>query len=323
MAICLRGRGTGKVRTSMKRVLLLLLLALDVPLGASGCVGSGPGSGDARPRPTVVTSTTVLADLIRNVVGDRAEVVSLVPAGSNPQGYEPAPTDVVTLSRATVVFVNGLHYESFMTKLLENAGPSLRVVTLSAGLRTLDSDIDHGDHRHLFPNPYLYLDVRHATSYVENIRDTMVAVDEKNADTYRASAQTYLTQLEELDRWILAEIGRIPESRRRLMKDHGSFPYYADRYGLLALAASYEGTQEVAPSASQYVTLIEEVRRYEIRVLFGEEGYNPKLLEQLARDTGTRFIPGLRAATLGTTDEANSYIAMMRANTCLIVESLQ
>jgi len=298
-------------------VLLALLLAA---LGAAAC-GAAPGAGAGKP--LVVTSTSVLADLIRQVAGDTAEVVSLVPLGRNPQQYEPAPQDAITLSRAAVFFQNGLHYEDFAAKLIENAGAtSLKVVTLSDGYRTLTSTIDHGDHEHVFPNPYLYLDVRLAKRYVETVRDTLAGLDGRHADTYRTNAERYLAELDELDRWITGEVARIPEGQRRLMQDHASFPYYADRYGLLDLAASYEGTQEAQPSASQYATLIKQVEQYRIRVLFGEEGYSVKLLEQLARDTGARLVPGLHAATLGSTEETNSYVEIMRWNTRLIVDNL-
>lgn len=303
----------------MCRALPLVALLL-VLLG--GC--AAPGAGNTSGKPIVVTSTTVLADLIRNVVGDRAEVVSIVPAGRSPIGYEPSPNDAVTLSRASLVFTNGLYYERFMAKLLTDAGASgVRQIVLSADLRTLDSNIDHGDHQHRFPNPYLYLDTRNAMTYVERIRDAMIEHDGKNADAYRANATAYRAQLDDLDRWIAEQIGQVPEGRRRLMQDHASLTYYGDRYGLLAFAASYEGTSEAAPSASQYANLLGQVRQYQIATLLGEEGYSPRLLEQLARDTGARLVPGLRAATLGTTEESDSYLELMRANTRLIVESLR
>jgi ABC-type Zn uptake system ZnuABC Zn-binding protein ZnuA len=287
-----------------------------------GCGQTSPAAPSGRL--TVLTSTTVLADLIRNVTGEAADVVSLVPAGGNPFEYEPSPADAITVSTAGVVFVNGLQHEAFLGKLLENAGSSSRrVVTLSDGLETITSSIDHGDHGHLFPNSYLFLNVRNAMAYVGKIRDTLSEVDSRNAVTYRANAERYLAELGQLDSWIMGEIARIPESRRRLMKDHDAFPYYAARYGLANFAASYEGTAEVAPSPSQYATLIGQVEKFKIAALFGEVGFGSKLLQQLAQDTGARYVPGLHAATLGTTEETDSYVKMMRWNTRLIVENLQ
>jgi ABC-type Zn uptake system ZnuABC Zn-binding protein ZnuA len=300
--------------------LLCLLFSACSPAGGFGA--AGPARSGAE-RPTVSTSTTLLADLVRNVVGDHADVVSVVPVGRNPHDYEPSAADAVAISRASVFFANGLHYEAFLAKLLENATSSVSVVTLSEGLQTLNSDIDHGDHNHLFPNPYLYLDVRNAMAYVEKIRDAMAARDPRNADAYRANAGAYLAELEQLDAWIMGEVARVPEPKRRLMKDHDSFPYYAERYGFASWAASYEGTQEAAPSASQYATLIGQVHKFGITVVFGEEGFSSKLLHQLVQDTGIRYVSGLHAATVGTTDETDSYVDVMRWNTRLIVEQLQ
>ncbi len=309
----------------MRRLALLtLLVLLGSACAPTGGVGQGGPTGSASARLTVVTSTTVLADLIRNVVKDRADVVSLVPAGASPHDYEPSPAEAQVIGRAAVFFANGANFENRSSALVSSAGASsLRVITLSDGLKMLQTDIDHGDHNHLFTNPYVYLDARNAMVYVERIRDTMVQIDPRNADAYRADAATYLAELEQLDAWIAEQVATIPASNRRFMKDHASFPYYADRYGLIDYAASYEGTEEVQPSASQYATLIEQVRRFNVKVLFGEEGYSSKLMQQLAADTGARFVPGLHAGTLGSTDKTNSYVKMMRWNTRLIVENLR
>lgn len=299
--------------------------ALLVPLITLLLAGCGqPSASPVGGRLTVLTATTVLADLARQIAGDRADVVSVVPAGGNPYEYEPSPADAAIISKASVVFLNGLYHEAFLTKLLEQvAAPGRRIVVLSEGLETLNSSIDHGDHSHLFDNPYLYLNVRNAAAYVGTMRDALAEADGRNADVYRKNAGRYLADLEVLDTWIAREIERIPEAKRRLMKDHDSFPYYAARYGLANFAASYEGTAEVAPAPAQYATLIGQVQKFKIIVLFGEAGFSGKLLQQLAADTGARYVPGLHAHTLGTTQETDSYIAMMRWNTRLIVEALQ
>lgn len=294
----------------------------------SACGPAGSGAGSAAPskasgRPVIVTSTTVLADLIRQVAGDSAEVISLVPAGANPYEFEPSPRDAATLAKATVFFANGLQYEAFSRKLLEEASPKPRVVTLSDGQKVRQSTIDHDDHGHLFQNPYVYLDVRGASAYVERVRDTLVAIDPPNEAAYRSRAAAYLTELGDLDDWIAAEVARLPQPRRILLKDHDSFLYYAARYGFVSLAASYEGTKEATPSAAHYAALLRQVRQFKAPVAFGEEGFSSKLLQQLASDTGIRFVPGLYAVTLGTTAETDSYLKMMRWNTRLIVEHLQ
>jgi ABC-type Zn uptake system ZnuABC Zn-binding protein ZnuA len=308
-------RGLPRHRLGTHSVVALLLMLV------AGCAGIAAPAGA---KPTVVTSNTVLADLIRNVVEDRAEVVPMVPAGASPHDYDPSPAEAQVIGRAAAFFANGLNFENRSIALVESIGaPSLRVVTLSDGLKTVQTDIDHGDHNHLFTNPYVYLDVRNAMAYVGRIRDTMMQVDPRNADAYRAAAASYLAELEQLDAWIAEQVATIPAANRRFMKDHASFPYYADRYGLVDYAASYEGTEEVQPSASQYAALIEQVRKFRVKVLFGEEGYSSKLLQQLAADTGARFVPGLHAGTLGSTEETDSYIKMMRRNTCLIVENLR
>jgi len=107
-----------------------------------------------------------------------------------------------------------------------------------------------------------------------------------------------------------------------MLTDHASFPYFAERYGIESFAASYEGTAEAGPSPSQYAFLIGQVKSWGVPVAFGEEGLNPKLLQQLARDTGIKFVPGLRTAMLDGTGGAGTYIDMMKRNTSIIVGAL-
>ncbi len=307
---------------------LAFAAAVVVPGCGNGSAGGSPSS--AAPAPSksvgrqlvVATSTAVLADLIRNVAGEGVEVINLVPADRTPPLYEMSPRDAITASRASVVFVNGYGYEppSFGQLLLSTKG--LRVVLLSDGLSAQETVIDHGDHEHRFQNAYFYLDVRLAIRYVEHIRRTLADLDPDGASAYEANARAYVAQLEELDTWISTEVTRIPEGKRRLMTDQASFPYFADRYGFRAFAASYEGTAETTPSPSQYAYLLEQVKQWGVVAAFGEEGGSPKLLQQLARDTGIRFVPGLRSSTLDPAKGAASYIEMMRGNTRVIVEAL-
>lgn len=296
-----------------------LLAAACGPLGAQEGATVGPAE-----RARIVTSTTVFADLVRRVTGDLADVSSLVPAGANPHTHEPAPAEAITVARAHLYVANGLLYEYTPDRLVASArSKSLNVLILSEGMPTLDSQISHGDHGHLYKNPHLFLDVRNAMRYVERIRDVMVRVDAQHADRYRANAASYLAVLEDLDREVATQLAAVPADRRILFTDYNAFPYFAERYGLRAIAASYEGTAEVQPSPSQYAALVRQVSSLKVGVLFGVEGFSGRLLQQVARDTGARYVPGLHAATLGSTPDTDSYVGLMRANARLLVENLR
>ena len=281
-----------------------------------------PATGSGAKKLTIATSTAVLADLVRNVAGKNVDVVAVVPPDRVPAVYEVDPRDGIAIERASVFFANGYGYEPPTLGQMILSASGLKVVILSEGLKVKESVIDHGDHDHRFPNPYFYLDVDHTIAYVERIRRTLAEVDPARASEYETNAKAYTERLRELDSWIKTEVSRIPETRRKFLTDHASFPYFAERYGIGSFAASYEGTAEAAPSPSQYAFLIGQVKGWGVPIAFGEEGLNPKLLQQLARDTGIRFVPGLRTSTLDAGAGAGTYIDMMKRNTTIIVGAL-
>lgn len=289
-----------------------------LPTGASS---TGP-SGLAEQRITVATSTAVLADLVRNIAGDYANVQAIVPPDRSPAIYEVDPRDGVALSKAAVFFANGYGYEPPALGQLVLNTPKLKVVLLSEGLNVREEVIDHGDHEHRFPNAYFYLNVQYATRYVDRIRATLVDADPAHAGQYEANAKAYTAQLNELDTWIAGEVNRIPSARRRMLTDQATFLYFAERYGLQAYAASYEGTAEAAPSPSQYAYLIGQVKTWGVPAAFSEVGLNPKLLQQLSRDTGVKFVPGLRTSTLDASTGSGTYLDLMKRNTQVIVGAL-
>lgn len=300
---------------------VIVLVLASCTAGSSGNGSPGVDTG-APPRLVVATSTVVLADLVRSVGGPQVEVISLVPPDRTPPLFELSPRDGVAVSKASVFFANGYGYESPSIGQLILSTSGLRVALLSDGQTAKETVIDHGDHDHRFPNAYFYLDPRRAMEYVERIRVVLSEVDPGSVDRYTSNARAYRAQLEELDQWIQSQVQRVPAPNRSVLTDQASFPYFAERYGLASYAASYEGTSETTPSPSQYAYLIEQVKQWRVPVAFGEEGTSAKLIQQLARDTGIRYVPGLRTSTFDAGSGVDSYIAMMRRNTEIIVQAL-
>src|SRR3954452_2057704 len=182
-------RSRSPLEVAMLRLSLLLVLAL--------LVGSTLRTTPVAAQPTslkVVTSIMPIADLIRNVGGDRVEVTALVPPGGEPEDYDPTPADAVAVSKAQVFFANGLGLEEFLADLAESAGNSrLEVVTLSDDLPTLGG---FGQGADAGGNPHLWLDPNNALSYVDTIARTLDRLDAANAATYDANAARYKAQLQ-------------------------------------------------------------------------------------------------------------------------------
>lgn len=181
-----------------------------------------------------------------------------------------------------------------------------------------------GHHHHDEGDPHFWLDPTKVVTYVANIRDGLISVDPDGAEVYRANAERYIAQLNELDRFIAEEVAKIPAADRKLVTNHESFGYFADRYGFRIIGTIVPGVSTGAsPSAQQLARLTERVREAGVKVIFLETGANPQLAEQLARETGIRVVSNLYTHSLSDADgPAPTYIDMMRYNVKQIVEAL-
>ncbi len=303
----------------MKRSLsqfLVCSILMVLPLLA-GCESRAPQDKTAGPqRLTVVTTLTVLADLIGQVGGDKVQVKALVPPGGEVHTYQPTPDDIRSVAQARIVFYNGARLEEWIDDTIRSAGkPDVPIVVLSQGLPVISED--GGE-----PNPHLWLDVANAKTYVDKIRDSLGKVDVVNATYYANRAKAYLAQLDELDAWIRAEVDRIPPRRRKLVTFHDAFPYFARRYGF-SLQGVVVASPGKEPTARELTQLARRIKRAEVPAVFAESQFNPKALEVLAQDAGVKVITNLYNDSLSAGPEADSYIAMMRHNVAQIVNALR
>jgi ABC-type Zn uptake system ZnuABC Zn-binding protein ZnuA len=265
---------------------------------------------------TVVTTLTVLADMIQQVGGDKVQVKPLVPPGGEVHTYQPTPDDIKNVARATIVFYNGAHLEDWIDETIRSASkPNLQIVVLSEGLPLIKESGNE-------PNPHLWLDVTNAKAYVEKIRDALSKADPADTSYYADRAQSYLDQLAELDKWIQAEVDKIPKTRRKLVTFHDAFPYFARRYGF-SLHGVLVASPGKEPSARDLAALVRRIKREEVPAVFAEAQFNAKAMEVLAKETGVRVITNLYNDTLSTGPEANTYIAMMKHDVTEIVDALK
>ncbi|MBX3730502.1 MAG: zinc ABC transporter substrate-binding protein [Candidatus Sumerlaeia bacterium] len=268
----------------------------------------------------VVATNEVLADLVRNVGGDRVVVTCLAPAGTDLHSFEPAPTQVQSMARADLVVVNGLGLEGWLDKVIANSGYTGSVIVASAGIVALDADPHDHDHAHGHDHdldPHAWLSVANGIRYAENIRDGLIAADPDSAEDYRAWGSLYITQLRVLDSWIQREIGRIPRERRLIVTDHNAFQYFGQAYGIEVLALT--GAQRLSePSARESVDLVATMRARGVQWVFVESTGNEKVLERLASEAGARIGGRLTADGLAAPGEPFSYVRMHQVNVRLL-----
>jgi len=278
------------------------------------------------PRPLkVLAAETFLADIGQNVAGDRLQIEALLPLDADPHSFEPTPNDVRRVADCTVLIVNGAGFEEFLNRILANAGGNRQVIDASAGLTSrkptaneiLDADRP-GD-------PHFWLDPSNVVKYVENIRDALAQVDPAGATTYKSNADAYIANLKQLDQAIAEQVKTVPAERRKIVTNHESFGYFADRYGFQIIGTIVPSVSTgAAPSAQQIARLIDQIRQSGTRVIFLEAGANPQLAKQIAQETGVRIVTNLYTHSLTAPNGvAPTYIEMMKHNVKTIVDALK
>jgi ABC-type Zn uptake system ZnuABC Zn-binding protein ZnuA len=274
---------------------------------------------------SVVTSNTVLADLVANVGGDMVQVRALAPAGTDPHTFQPTPDSIKVLSQARIVFFNGAGLEEWWDKTIRSVKkPEVPVIELSKGLANIKMPGHrHGGHSHAEgQDPHLWLDPNLVKAYVDKIRDGLSQADTPNAGAYAERAQAYKTKLEELDGWIRTEVEKIPAARRKIVTFHNAFQYFANRYGL-AVKCFIVASPGKEPSAKALAELTRRIKQEQIPAVFAEADFNPKMLEALAKDAGVKVVTNLYDGSLSSGPPADTYLNMMRHNVTQMVNALR
>jgi ABC-type Zn uptake system ZnuABC Zn-binding protein ZnuA len=309
------------------------------------------------PKLNVVATFSVLADLVRNVAGDKVELVVLVDRDTDAHEYEPSPSDAAKLANAQLIFENGLMFETWLDRLYESSGSTARRVVVSEGIqprphthahdesehahdhgkeKAHDHSHDHGKekahdhshekeagHEHGEFDPHVWLDVRNAIEMVRNIAQALSDADPANAEFYEANAQAYIAVLEALDEEIVSLVEQIPEEARLLVTPHESLGYFADRYGF-KLIGSLLGGMDREPSAQDIAKLVEEIKAKGVKAIFPENIVNPQIFDRIAQEAGVKIGPRLFTDALGAPDSPGAtYVDMMRYNVRSIVEALR
>ena len=271
------------------------------------------GSAAAQDKVKVVATFSILADLVKNVGGDRVEVAAIVGPNGDAHVYAPTPADAKKLSEAKLVIANGLGFEGWMTRLIKASGSKAANVVASKGVKPRKAVGDH-DHGHAEGDPHAWQSVANVKIYVGNIRDALIAADPAGKAGYAANASAYLGKLDVLDREVRVEVARIPADRRRIITTHDAFGYFKDAYGLDFIAPQGVSTESEV-SAKDVAKIIAQVKKQKIPAVFLENVSDPRLLKRIADETGAKIGGTLYSDAL--TDEksdAPTYIDMMRHN---------
>jgi zinc/manganese transport system substrate-binding protein len=286
----------------------LLLLLLAAPL----CKGAYANTGK---KPVVVTTVAPITNMVRNIGAGYVEVTGIVPDGTDSHTFEPVPTDAKLLASADLIIVNGLDLELPTVKLAEKVKDK-KTPILQLGNRTLPREDWRYDfsfpREHGHPNPHLWPNIALAMRYAEIIRDGLIELDPAHKEGYIANSVVYLNKLRKLDKAISDCVRTIPEKNRKLVTYHDSFAYFAPRYGMKVVAA-IQPSDFSEPRPREVIRIIKQIKEEKVPAIFGSEVFPSKVMEQIARETGVKFVDQLSDDELPAAPR-NSFIGMMADN---------
>jgi zinc/manganese transport system substrate-binding protein len=274
-------------------------------------------AGTAEAKLKVVASFSILGDIVSNVGGDDIELSTIVGPESDAHAYEPKPDDAKAMAAADVVFVNGLGFEGWQQRLVEASGFRKTLVSVSTGITAAQAEDDHAAF-----DPHAWQDVANVKIYVSNIVSALCNADAPTCGTYKENAVSYTMKLDHLDAQIRSTIARIPDDRRMIITSHDAFGYFAKAYAISFRAPEGISTESEA-SAKDVARLIEQIRNEKASALFVENISDPRLLQQIAAETGLKIDGVLYSDALSSSEgPASTYIAMMRHNVKTLASSI-
>ena len=301
----------------------------------------------------VLSSFTIIGDMVQNVGGEHVAVSNLAGHGVDLHHFEPKPSNIKKFtddSEVKLLFINGLELEPWIESIKDSSGFKGETIVVSEGVKAIkfadihgndheDEHDDHGDehtddhhdhhehddahdqHDHGEWDPHAWQNPLNAVVYVENILKALKVADPDNAKAYEENAANYVTEIKKLNDETKQAFAALPEEKRRFATNHEAFAYLADAYDLTQIPVSGVGGAE--PSAAQVAEVIEGLKEHKVGAVFFENTTNNRLIEQVARDTNVKIGGTLVADALEKEGEGSTYLGMVKKNTTTLLEALK
>ena len=274
--------------------------------------------GYSQQKKKVLATASMIADMARQIAGDKLDVQCIVPIGGDPHLYEPTPADAATIYKSDLVFMNGLTFEGWLKELIETSGTRAEIVLVTKGIEPVQS-LDYAN----ATDPHAWMDVTNGLIYCENINEALKTLDPENGTYYQNRYEAYRAKLIGLHEYIKVKVQEVPEKSRVLITSHDAFQYYGRAYGL-RLEAVMGTSTDAEVQTSDITNLHRVIQETGVPAIFVESTINPKLLKQVAKDNDIVIGGKLFADSVGDEESgAHTYYDMLKSNTDQIVNALR
>lgn len=302
-----------------------LAVALLAILGLAACTSPSKDASAESSKLKVVTTNSILADMTKNIAGDKIDLHSIVPVGQDPHEYEPLPEDVKKTSRADLIFYNGINLETggnaWFTKLVKNANKveNKDYFAVSDGVEIiyLEGEDEKGKE-----DPHAWLNLENGMIYAKNIAKQLIAKDPNNKETYEKNLATYLEKLDALDKEAKEKFNNIPAEKKMIVTSEGCFKYFSKAYQVPS-AYIWEINTEEEGTPDQIKHLVETLRQTKVSSLFVESSVDDRPMKTVSKDTNIPIYAKIFTDSVAEEGEdGDSYYAMMKWNLDKIAEGL-
>lgn len=270
-------------------------------------------------KPLVVTSFSILADMVHQIGQDKIEVATLVGPNQDAHVFEPRPQHVKLLEKADLLITNGLGFENWLDRLIRASGFKGTLAIATKGVEPLH----YTEHGHTIPDPHAWHSLKNALLYVDNVVDALSRLIPEEKAFFEAKGKAYKAELELLRKEIDQKLASVPLEQRKVLTNHDAFEYLGRDFHISFYSPLGMSTEAEA-SAKAIVTLIHKIREEGINAVFVENILNPRLIEQIARETGSHIAGSLYSDALDVPDtSADTYLSMMRSNLHALADALK
>lgn len=305
-----------------------LWLTITASLLLLSCTFASAGETNPTPKKVIVASTTQIADMARNIAGESAVIRCILAPGADPHTYSPTPKDIDMVVSADLCLENGLHLEgkNWMATLARDAGKP--IATCTEGLPPIEIPGQGAT----IPDPHAWFSIPNVAMYVHNIVKALTSLDPENKTAYAHRARLYLQQLRVLDGWIRETVSTIPPQRRVLVTTHDAFNYFCHEYrfnpdhrylSIAPVGWSTGGEVGAGMTPERRKEVVDSIKNSGAAAIFVETTISPKLIREIARETGVDLGGSLYSDSMGDAGSAGeTYIGMMRENILTIVHAM-